>query len=76
LFTLTRRSGESIKISPDYSKVSPDTPIGDLFGEDGCITVSVNKAEFDSVRLIIEAMDGLSVIRTELIKRVTASNND
>ncbi len=66
MLTLTRRSGESIYIYPDYSKVSPKTPIGELFGEDGCITVSVNKAERNKVKLGVEAMGEMAVIRSEL----------
>jgi len=57
MITLTRRSGESICIYPDYSKVSPKTPIGTLFGEDGCITVSVNEAEHNRVKLGVEAVE-------------------
>ncbi len=53
-------------IYPDYSKVSPKTSIGDLFGEDGCINVSVNKAEHNKVKLVIEAMDELAIMRNEV----------
>ncbi len=64
MLTLTRRSGESIYIYPDYSKVSPNTPIDDLFGEDGCITISVNKVEYNKVKLGIEAMDEMAINKT------------
>ncbi len=56
----------SLWIYPDYSKVSPNTPIDDLFGEDGCITVFVNKAEYNNVKLGVEAMDKMAIMRDNL----------
>ena len=66
MLALTRRSGESIQIYPDYSKASPDTTIGELFGADGCITITVNKAEENKVSIGIDAIDELSIMRSEL----------
>jgi len=66
MLTLTRRSGESIQIYPDYSKVSPQTPIGELFGEDGCITIFVDDASNNKVKIKIDAMAEFAIVRSEL----------
>ena len=66
MLTLTRRSGESILIYPDYSKVSPNTTIGELFGEDGHIAITVVSADRNKAKLSIDAMNELSIMRSEL----------
>lgn len=64
--SLIRKSGEGIYIYPDYSKISPSTTIGDLFGENGHISISINHVDDMSATVNIEAQDQFSVSRTEL----------
>ena len=66
MLTLTRRSGETIYIYPDYSKVSPNATIGELFGEDGHIAISVVDASNNKAKLSIDAMREFSIMRDEL----------
>ncbi len=66
MLTLTRRCGESIYIYPDYSKVRPSTTIGELFGEDGHIAITVDKPSHNKVKLQIDAMNEFAIMRAEL----------
>ncbi|PCJ47680.1 MAG: hypothetical protein COA74_11130 [Gammaproteobacteria bacterium] len=66
MLTLTRRSGESIYIYPDYSKVSPSTTIGELFGEDGHILITVGTTTHNKTKINIDAMSEFAIMRTEL----------
>ncbi len=66
MLTLTRRSGESIIIYPDYSKVSPSTAIGELFGENGCISISITETSSNKAKININAFDEFTIIREEL----------
>lgn len=66
MLTLTRRSGESIYIYPDYSKVSPSTTIGELFGESGYISITVDDANYNKAKIKIEAMNEFAIMRAEL----------
>ncbi len=66
MLTLTRRPGKSIYIYPDYSKVSPNTTIGELFGEDGNIAISVVDASHNKTKLSIDAVREFSIMRDEL----------
>lgn len=66
MLTLTRRSGESIIIYPDYSKVSPSTTIGELFGEDGFISIFVGDVSNNKAKVSIDAMNEFAIVREEL----------
>ncbi len=66
MLKLTRRPGDSIIIYPDYSKVSPKTSVGDLFGEDGCITISIDQASYNKTKITIDAMNEFAIMRSEL----------
>jgi len=66
MLTLTRRSGESIIIYPDYSKVRPSTTIGELFGEDGYISISVGNLDSSKAKINIDAMEEFTIVREGL----------
>ena len=66
MLILSRRSGERILLYPDYSKLSPDITIGELFGADGCITISVTEIVRGTAKIGIDAIKEISVVRQEL----------
>ena len=66
MLKLTRRSGESIYIYPDYSKISPQTTLAELFGEDGHIAITVDSASRNKVKLAIDVINEFAIMRGEL----------
>ncbi len=66
MLILTRKSNETIYIYPNYQKISPNTTIGELFGENGHISITIDHASHNKVKLSIEAMEELSIIRSEI----------
>ncbi|MCP3675201.1 MAG: carbon storage regulator, partial [Gammaproteobacteria bacterium] len=49
-----------------YSKLSPETKIGDIFGSDGCVTISINKIEGQMASVGIDAPIEFTILRSEL----------
>ncbi|MCP3675957.1 MAG: carbon storage regulator [Gammaproteobacteria bacterium] len=66
MLIISRRPDEDFYIYPDYSKLSPQTKIGDIFGSDGCVTISINKIEGQMASVGIDAPIEFTILRSEL----------
>ena len=67
MLILSRRLGEQLYIYPDYSKLDPNTTIGELFGSDGRLTITVTQVTGHSVKIGIDAPVEFTVLREELV---------
>ncbi len=63
---LNRYPSEQIYIYPDYSKVSPSTTVGEIFGGDGHIAVSIIELSGKKAKLGIDSPGQFAIMRSEL----------
>ncbi len=65
MLIISRRTSESVNISPD-PRLDPQTTIAELF-KDGPITVTVTDIQRSQAKIGIEAPAQIHIVRSELI---------
>ncbi len=66
MLILNRRAGEGLYIYPDYSKVSPSVTLGELFGDNAHIIISLEQLKGKNAKVGIEAPEQFAILRSEL----------